>query len=202
MGPHTLCPSGDWQLRGHYRSYDMVLQLHDRWTQNERVKKKSFTVPLSCIFVSCMKAVTCTVWAWEELKPLSFCHQTRQVHSHTWLVLTVISISDLMWNASLLTCLKEYINVKHISFPVSSKCRYDYGWILAYRCVQSMTLSKHGTFGADWTVHMWVTTTSIFAMPPRARHSTKPEKLHNLTPQGSSDITTQSQGSLWNSHKM
>ncbi len=39
------------------------------------------------------------------------------------------------------------------SFPIVSRWRYDYNAILASRCVQARTHTKHVKFGADWTLH-------------------------------------------------
>ncbi len=44
--------------------------------------------------------------------------------------------------------------------------RYDYNWILAYRCLQAMSLTKDVKFGPDWILHVDVSVKiSHFLLP-------------------------------------
>ncbi len=44
--------------------------------------------------------------------------------------------------------------VYSMTYPIANRWRYDYNWILAYRCLQAMSLTKDVKFGPDWILHV------------------------------------------------
>ncbi len=60
--------------------------------------------------------------------------------------------------------------VQSMTYPVVSGWRYVHNWTLKCRCLQAMALIKRVNFGADWTLHAWVSVKQVISCSQQVAH--------------------------------